>query len=346
VSRPIPETLRAALTLAELGWYVLPILPGQKRPPFRTGKGHADGASRDVQKLVEWFDEPSSYQLGIVLHLSGLVAVDVDQRPGNHALEEAARLETLSGAVWRSTAWETTPKGGYHYIYSVPAGCDPQALGTILAPGVELQHNILVVAPSRGRRWGRRPEEGIMKLPAALLEIVAPASRAPIPPSSAAPPGSRIYSLASWLRSRPEGDRNKSLYWAACRAGEAIATGIATLSEAAILIDAGVAIGLDPNEAAQTWRNGLRANGIQLEQTAQSAKQSDPPPLQPPPLSMVPGEGVGDEQTAKPLEHIAKSAKDIEQSWAGVDLEPGWAEPGPRDVIITRDGIGQIRPFD
>lgn len=251
--------LDAALELARLGAYMVPILAHEKRPPFKTGKGHADRATRDPSQLYEWFNDTRTWQLGVVLHLSGWVAVDIDPRPDNQAMAHAAILEGHGRFQLSDTAWETTPSGGLHYIYQTPAGVDSTQLAKTLAPGVELQHNLLVVAPSRGRVWMKHPRDGLLELPAPLLHLARKPVLEPTPRPATSPNGvpTNMHALIARLRRAGQGERNSILFWAACRAGESIEQGKATLHDAGALIDAAIEIGLDPSEAEATWRNGI-----------------------------------------------------------------------------------------
>src|SRR5207237_8567845 len=122
--RPVPAVapshmVQTALEPACLGCYHVPIMPGEKRPPFRTGRGHADAAPRDAGQLEQWFAD-GRFDIAIVLWLSGLCAADVDIRPGEtSAADELVHLEQRTGHSMRNrwsdeTACQTTPQRGWH----------------------------------------------------------------------------------------------------------------------------------------------------------------------------------------------------------------------------------------
>jgi len=59
-----------------------------------------------------------------------------------------------------------------------------------------------------------------------------------------------------------EGQRNELTYWAACRAGEMVASGLLVADEAAAVIaEAATRAGLPRAEAERTASNGVRATG-------------------------------------------------------------------------------------
>jgi hypothetical protein len=59
-----------------------------------------------------------------------------------------------------------------------------------------------------------------------------------------------------------EGERNSLTYWAACRAGEMVASGLLAADvAAAVIAEAATRAGLPRAEAERTARNGVRTNG-------------------------------------------------------------------------------------
>ena len=59
-----------------------------------------------------------------------------------------------------------------------------------------------------------------------------------------------------------EGERNSLAYWAACRAGEMVASGLLAADvAAAVIAEAATRAGLPRAEAERTARNGVRTSG-------------------------------------------------------------------------------------
>ena len=59
-----------------------------------------------------------------------------------------------------------------------------------------------------------------------------------------------------------EGERNSLTYWAACRAGEMVASGLLGAdAAAAVIAEAAMRAGLPRAEAERTARSGIRATG-------------------------------------------------------------------------------------
>jgi hypothetical protein len=232
--------LMPALELVEIGFDVVPLIRGSKRPPFPTGRGHANGATRDPDVLKWWFtEEYTNCNIGVVLHLSGHIAVDVDVKHDAPGVESLVALEhDLGLRLTGTTATQLTPTGGWHYIYKVPADVPAAALKTTLAPGLELQKYILVVAPSQTRsgayRWYRHPRDGVATIPAALLDRarrVDPARQAVRPGRQLAagevtPAGvKRLRALADTVARAQAGGRHNLVLWAAAVASEIVVEG-------------------------------------------------------------------------------------------------------------------------
>lgn len=254
----------AAIELAAIGFHIVPIVPGLKRPPFKTGPGHAEAATRDPEQLAAWF-EHGRWEIGLVLHLSGHIALDVDIRRETAAKTIATftRLEALaypsepgSGRLAPRfgdvTATQVTPSRGWHFIFQLPDHVNGDDIRSRLAPHIELQRHILVVAPTRGRRWIRHPQHGIATFPSALLER-AHAPRKPAQRGRVRGRRPSITGLLHTISTAGDGNRNRALYWAACRLAEsAWAEG-----DPDQLVLAAVEAGLPIEEAIRTTENGL-----------------------------------------------------------------------------------------
>ena len=123
-----------ATAYARLGWHVLPVKSGSKKPLNGNGFAHA---TTDLDQIVAWWEASPDASIGIALQPSGLVAVDVDPRNGGSIEslpEEPATLTAKTGG------------GGFHFIYRAAAGSVfPGKLGS----GVDIKHNgYVLVEPS------------------------------------------------------------------------------------------------------------------------------------------------------------------------------------------------------
>src|SRR3954453_17693826 len=96
----VRSTVLEALLLAALGFFPIPLVRGTKRPPFKTGPGHAHVATRDPDVLRSWFAR-DRFDIGVVLHLSGHVAPDVDVKHSSPGLAALRQLEEQTGLCLR-----------------------------------------------------------------------------------------------------------------------------------------------------------------------------------------------------------------------------------------------------
>jgi hypothetical protein len=103
---------------------------------------------------------------------------------------------------------------------------------------------------------------GAVPVPPPLALLPAPRLLPPRRPGGGAVDGAqdRLRALARFAANAPREQRNRSLYWSTCRAGEMVASGLAAPADAMrILVEAGRGAGLAEREAAATVASGLRA---------------------------------------------------------------------------------------
>ena len=268
----------AAARFAAVGLPVFPCVPGEKRPLVR--RGFRD-ASTDAQQVAAWWSRWPAANIGIPTGVvSGVEVVDVDVHQsgtGFPAFREAHREGYAAG--W--AALVRTPSGGLHAYYPADPG-RPQPSwqaahahvdfrgdgGYIIAPPSE------VLRPSGVRTPYRLiVTSGGTPTPvdaARLREFLDP--RTPIPIDRARPArvsqrGSDAKVLAGWVAGRGEGERNRGLFWAACRLAEAGTPPDATLEA---LGPAAENSGLGPREIMATIRSAYRTTSPALRSTAES----------------------------------------------------------------------------
>jgi len=209
-------TLRQALAYARRGWPVFPCLPGQKIPATR--HGYQD-ATTDEQQITAWFGRGQRWNLAIATGAPGPDVLDIDQHgPAGNGYPALATLER-AGLLDGASAYVRTPAGGMHAYF---AGSD-QHNGRLPSHHLDFRsHGGYVLAPpsqvdSKPYRLIARPGGHSALDWAAVTRLLEP-QRHQQPPPPGRDPDRALAQLARWVASRPEGNRNAGLYWAAHRA--------------------------------------------------------------------------------------------------------------------------------
>lgn len=259
--RPLPQV---AARFAAAGVPVFPCVPGGKRPLVEHGFHEA---TTDAPKVASWWRRWPAANLGVPTgHESGLEVVDVDHKPagsGFEAFERARRTGLIPG--WLAVV--RTPSGGAHFYY--PA--DPyraQASWQAARAHVDFRGDggYVIVPPSTVVNAGQRTRYELAGTAQPHLAAVdAKALRDfldPRPqPSFRRVGAGRVEDaerLAGWVSALGEGERNRGLFWAACRLAEA---GVAPSVTLDALGSAAEQIGLPPREVVTTIRSAYRAAG-------------------------------------------------------------------------------------
>ncbi|QUY61145.1 bifunctional DNA primase/polymerase [Gulosibacter molinativorax] len=263
VSRmPLPE---AAARFAAAGVPVFPCVPGEKRPLVRRG---FHDATSDPAQVADWWSRWPAANIGVPTGTpSGVEVVDVDVHStgtGFPAFRTAHREGLAAG--WASLV--RTPSGGLHAYY--PADPDrSQSSWQAARAHVDFRGDggYIIAPPSRVLRPGgvRTPYRLIVAgntpapVDAARLRDFLD-TRTPVPfdrarASRFEPRGSDAKVLAGWVAGRGEGERNRGLFWAACRLAEAGTPPDATLEA---LGPAAEHAGLRSREIMATIRSAYR----------------------------------------------------------------------------------------
>lgn len=260
---PLPE---AAARFAAAGVPVFPCVPGEKRP--LVARGFHD-ATADPVRVAGWWSRWPSANIGIPTGAaSGVEVVDVDVHAtgtGFPAFREAHRHGHAAG--W--AALVRTPSGGLHAYY--PADPDRvQSSWQAARVHVDFRGDggYIIAPPSKVLRPGgeRAPyrlivASGDTPVPvdaARLREFLDPRTPIPIDHARAARferRGSDAKVLAGWVAGRGEGERNRGLFWAACRLAESGTPPDATLDA---LGPAAEHAGLGSREIIATIRSAYR----------------------------------------------------------------------------------------
>lgn len=133
------------MAYARRGWWVFPLLPRRKEP--LTAQGLND-ATNDPIVVGAWWTEWPESNIGLNVHLSGLVVVDLDPKRGG--LETWEKLCGECGLTPYGTDRSRTGSGGMHLLYRAPAGQTIRNSADKLGPGVDVRGRggYIVLPPS------------------------------------------------------------------------------------------------------------------------------------------------------------------------------------------------------
>ena len=255
-----------ALAYAALGFRLLPLWPGEKRPLY---DNWPNDATTDPELLGRYFRDPSR-NMGVVCG-EAFDAWDIEQPhikkfldwigANGWTLPEAPIQQTGSGG-WHILT-EPTGVNGNRYLY-----LDGSHIGELKSAG-----GFIVLSPSKlsapkngadGQyRWTWAPEHlSVPRAPEWLLGLLERPKTAPrkFPSRDTSVESAirRLEGLAQAVRDAGEGKRNNYLYWAMRRALE---EGIPARYAGAELLQTGLAIGLTDHEAKATLRSAYEAEG-------------------------------------------------------------------------------------
>lgn len=252
----------AARLFAGSGVAVFPCMQGGKRP--RTLHGFHD-ATTDTRMVAAWWRRWPAANIGVPTgSASGLEVVDVDvHAPGSGygPFRRAGEAGLVSG--W--AALVRTPSGGMHVYYPADPS-RPQPSWQAAAAQVDFRGNggYIVAPPSAVARpdGSRVPYALIVASGTTPTPVDAGRLRnfldpRPVIPVGVAAPIRELDTrrLAGWIAGRGEGERNRGLFWAACRLAEA---GMSRTDVCDVLGPAAEQTGLSPREILVTIRSACR----------------------------------------------------------------------------------------
>lgn len=118
----MPSKLFSALTLANLGFWIFPIVSGEKSPPAL--EGWQEAATRDQLQLRRWWETNPNFNIGIstskFMDGEAVLGVDIDNKNGGVGDAEVLRLE-IGGWDMPDTFTQFTPTSGRHLLFRVPS---------------------------------------------------------------------------------------------------------------------------------------------------------------------------------------------------------------------------------
>jgi len=260
----------AARRFAAAGVPVFPCMSGGKRPA--TGRGFLD-ATIDPGRVARWWRHSPHANVGIPTgSVSGVVVVDVDVHAvdGYLAYGQAVR----AGLIPEPAAVVRTPTGGRHVYFSADPDRE-QRSWTVAHAGVDFRGDggYVIAPPSAipidGSLVSYRVERiatgatGPMDADG-LRDFLTPRPTSIRRASSAPAPGAvgprSVERLASWISHRAEGERNVSLFWAACRLAE---NGVPAAQARDVLVAAARQPGFGEREITRTVSSAYRSIAAQ-----------------------------------------------------------------------------------
>lgn len=263
-----PDLADAARRLAAAGVPVFPCEPDGKRPLTR--RGFLDATSNCAQVAAWWSRTPDA-NIGLPTgEVSGVVVVDVDVH-GPVDGRAAWRRASAAGLVDGAGLLVRTPTGGAHAYFPATPGSEQRSWQAANA-GVDFRGDggYIIAPPSQRSIDGSVRRYRVADIAA---HTVGPVDAARLRdfldprPAPAARSGGSIVAvdaerLAAWVAGRGEGERNRGLFWAACRLAE---NGTPSTDALDALGPAAAQAGLSEREITTTVRSAYRATQLAPE---------------------------------------------------------------------------------
>lgn len=271
-----PDLAVAARRLASAGVPVFPCEPGGKRPLTR--RGFLDATTVPAQVTAWWSRTPEA-NIGLPTGAaSSVVVVDVDVHgpvDGRAAWRRASDVGLVDGAG----LMVRTPTGGAHAYFPATQGVEQRSWQAASA-GVDFRGDggYIIAPPSRRTTNGAVQRYEIADIAAypvgpvdaARLRDFLDPRRAPSGRNDTGMVSVDAERLAAWLAGRGEGERNQSLFWAACRLAE---SGTPSTEALDALGPAATLAGLSEREITSTVRSAYRATTPQTAAPSHSERQ-------------------------------------------------------------------------
>ncbi len=266
-----PNLAAAARSLAAAGVPLFPCEAGGKRPLTR--RGFLD-ASSDPGQVAAWWSRTPDANIGLPTGArSGVVVVDVDVH-GPVDGRTAWRRASEAGLVDGAGLLVRTPTGGAHAYFPTTSGTEQRSWQAASA-GVDFRGDggYIIAPPSRRTIDGTLRRYEITDLAAhsigpinaaRLRDFLDPRPDPPTRNGDGATATVDAERLAAWVAGRGEGERNRGLFWAACRLAE---NGTPPTDTLGALGPAAAQAGLSEREIATTVRSAYRATTTEAAST-------------------------------------------------------------------------------
>jgi hypothetical protein len=243
------SVLAAALKLAARGIRVFPCK--QDKRPY-TARGFRDASCGKIL-VTEWWGRWPDALIGTPTGIwFDVLDLDLQHEPARQWVKQHRdRLPVTRTHVTRS--------GGYHLLFK-PSGAVKCSAG-LIAPHVDTRGTGGYIIWWPAHNFTVENSGTIAPLPQWVAAALNPA-----PPVLISSTSSPLFSRSdAWLRGlvrlvawATEGERNSKLFWAACRAGEAVRDGKAVEGFVVdVLTEAALHAGLPEREAQHTIKSGI-----------------------------------------------------------------------------------------
>lgn len=179
------KMLSEALKYAAMGWYVIPLKPKDKSPLIKKWQ---EIASNDSELIMFWWQKWPNANIGLNCGLSGLVVIDLDEKPNFNGRDPWDKL-AKKYAIDTNTPTSLTGGGGLHLFYKAPDGVIVKNSAGKLGNGVDVRgHGGYVVAPpsihpnGNEYKWDYtlNPKMSLNELPQEVIELLKKANPEPI----------------------------------------------------------------------------------------------------------------------------------------------------------------------
>jgi hypothetical protein len=245
-------TLDHALTLALMGFRCFPC-SANKRPTCE--HGFKDAATDPSELRDLWARSPGEL-IGVSTgEVSGFDVLDIDPKHPEAFEWCESHHEQLP-----KTRVHKTRSGGVHVLFRHAHGLRCSA--SRIARGVDVRANggYIIWWPGAGLRVLRAAP--LAEWPQWLLDDLMSSPQPPSANRVVVPDTCALARLVRVVAAAPEGLRNRLTFWAACRAGEMVASGLLDAGSAvAVIAEAAILAGLTRAEAERTARSGVRKTG-------------------------------------------------------------------------------------
>jgi Bifunctional DNA primase/polymerase, N-terminal len=172
---------------------------------------------------------------------------------------EAVDWCTMHRASFPITRVHTTRSGGAHVLFRHAAGLCCSASRIARGVDVRADNGYIIWWPATGLALMR--DASLANWPQWMLQILTPPSR-PMARRVVVPDSRALGQIVRRVASAHEGERNAIAFWAACRAGEMVSSGLLDAEiAAAVIVEAAKLSGLSDSEAERTARSGMRKTG-------------------------------------------------------------------------------------
>ena len=247
------------------------------KAPYVEGGWHS--ASLNEAQVRHWWNIWPNAVIGLPCRMNGVVAIDADRHGQGDGVAALLELFSQNDFDLNSVPNIATPRSGIHCLFSRPIKMGDTKAN--VAPAIDIRDNGYVVAAGSLMADARSYllcNGSLEKLAAAIgnrtlpevpqwlaasmvkpATIAEPVKFSQLTDASAANLKQRLSGLVRKVISAPPGQRNATLHWAACRAGELVRLGrIRGEVAVAVFTEAGRQAGLPEREANLTARSGVR----------------------------------------------------------------------------------------